>query len=129
NNVINQIEKNGIENSLVKLTNRWFSDNFIKNKNYLVKKRLIQVLNTDPKIFLNVFKIYANTEIFPLLNKINHQTILITGENDLGCSPIHNIKMAKEIKDSKLVILPKLKHSILIESPKKVCKLMIDFFK
>ena len=37
--------------------------------------------------------------------------------------------MAKQIKDSKLVILPKLKHSILIESPEKVSKLMIDFFK
>ena len=129
NNVINQMEKNGIKNSLEKLTNRWFTDRFIKNKNYLVKKRLLQVLNTDPKVFLNVFKIYANTEMFPLLKKINHQTILITGENDLGCSPKHNIKMAKQIKDSQLVILPKLKHSILIESPEKVSKLMIDFFK
>ena len=129
NNVINQMEKNGIKNSLEKLTNRWFTDRFIKNKNYLVKKRLLQVLNTDPKVFLNVFKIYANTEMFSLLKKINHQTILITGENDLGCSPKHNIKMAKQIKDSQLVILPKLKHSILIESPEKVSKLMIDFFK
>ena len=122
-------QKNGIKNSLEKLTNRWFTDRFIKNKNYLVKKRLLQVLNTDPKVFLNVFKIYANTEMFSLLKKINHQTILITGENDLGCSPKHNIKMAKQIKDSQLVILPKLKHSILIESPEKVSKLMIDFFK
>ena len=123
------MEKKGIEKTLQTLTTRWFTDEFIKKNSDFVKKRLKQVVETDPVVFLNVFKIYANTEMFSLLKKINHQTILITGENDLGCSPKHNIKMAKQIKDSQLVILPKLKHSILIESPKKVSNLMIDFFK
>ena len=127
--IISEMEISGIELTLQKLTTRWFTDKFISENPDLVKNRLKQVVDTDPEVFLNVFKIYANTEMFPLLKKINHQTILITGENDLGCSPKHNIKMAKQIKDSQLVILPKLKHSILIESPEKVSKLMIDFFK
>ena len=127
-NVINQMKQDGIENTLNNLTIRWFTENFIKTNKDKVKERLNQVLDTDPKVFLNVFKIYANTEIFTNLNNITHPTILITGEYDLGCSPQHNINMAKQIENSRLVILPKLKHSILIESPKLVSKYLIDYF-
>ena len=54
-NVINEMEKNGIEKTLQTLTNRWFTDEFIKNNPDLVKKRLKQVVDTDSEVFLNVF--------------------------------------------------------------------------
>jgi len=126
--VIKEMQKKGIEKTLSTLTNRWFTDNFIKNNADLVNLRLNQVLKTNPQVFLNVFNIYANTEIFLSLKHIIQPTLLLTGEYDLGCSPKHNKLMAKEIKKSKLIILPKLKHSILIESPEKVSKNIIDFF-
>jgi len=126
--VIKEMQKKGIEKTLSTLINRWFTDNFIKNNADLVNLRLNQVLKTNPQVFLNVFNIYANTEIFLSLKHIIQPTLLLTGEYDLGCSPKHNKLMAKEIKKSKLVILPKLKHSILIESPEKISKNIIDFF-
>ena len=127
-NVIHAMEKNGIEKTLNTLTNRWFTDEFIKNKPDLVERRLKQVADTDPEVFLNVFKIYANTEMFPWLKNISKPCLLLTGENDLGCSPKHNEKMSNEIKDSKLIILPKYKHSFLIEAPDEVAKNIINFF-
>ena len=127
-NVIHAMEKNGIEKTLNTLTNRWFTDEFIKNKPDLVERRLKQVVDTDPEVFLNVFKIYANTEMFPWLKNISKPCLLLTGENDLGCSPKHNEKMSNEIKDSKLIILPKYKHSFLIEAPDEVAKNIINFF-
>ena len=119
----------GIKKILKTLTKRWFSDEFIDCNIHLVNQRLEQVLKTDPKIFLNVFKIYAKTEIFNLLKKINKPTLLLTGENDLGCSPKHNKFMADQIPGSKLVIIPRLKHSILIESPKVINQHLIAFLK
>ncbi len=127
-NVIHAMEKNGIEKTLSTLTNRWFTDEFIKNKPDLVERRLKQVVDTDPEVFLNVFKIYANTEMFPWLKNISKPCLLLTGENDTGCSPKHNEKMSNEIKDSKLIILPKYKHSFLIEAPDEVAKNIINFF-
>ena len=53
--------------------------------------------------------------------------MLLTGEHDGGCSPKHNEIMANEIKDSKLVILPKYKHSFLIEAPDEVAESLIEF--
>ena len=125
--IINEMENNGIEKTLSTLTNRWFTDEFIRKNPHIVEQRLKQVLDTDPEVFLNVFKIYANTEIFSLLKNINKPSILLTGENDLGCSPKHNKRMSNKIKNSKLVILPKVKHSILIEKPDEVVSSLINF--
>ena len=41
---------------------------------------------------------------------------------------LSNKIMANEIKDSKLVILPKFKHSFLIEAPNEVAESLIEFF-
>ena len=77
--------------------------------------------------FLNVFNIYAQTEMFPWLKNINKPCLVMTGQNDQGCSPEHNKKMFKELENSKLVILPKVKHSILIEEPSETVKNILDF--
>ena len=62
------MESDGIEHTLQKLTSRWFTEDFIKSNPDLVKNRLKQVIDTDPDVFLNVFKIYANTEMISWLN-------------------------------------------------------------
>ena len=126
-NVINEMEEKGIGKILQKLTSRWFTDEFIENNSELVTRRLNQVIETDPEVFLNVFKIYAKTEMFPWLKDISKPCLLMTGENDGGCTPKHNEKMAKEISNSKLVILPKLKHSFLIEGPDQITENLINF--
>ena len=115
------------EKTLSTLTTRWFTDNFINHNKDIVKRRLKQVIETDPEVFLNVFKIYAKTEMFPDLKNITKPCLLLTGENDLGCSPNHNKKMANEIINSKIVILSKVKHSILIEQPHEVAENLINF--
>ena len=65
--------------------------------------------------------------MLPWLKNISKRCLLLTGENDSGCSPKHNEIMANEIKDSKLVILPKYKHSFLIEAPDEVAESLIEF--
>ena len=127
--IISEMETTSVEQTLQKLTTRWFTDEFIEENPDLVKTRLKQVIDTDPEVFLNVFKIYANTEMITWLKSISKPCLLMTGENDLGCSPEHNKKMANEILNSKLVILPKYKHSFLIEAPKEVAKNLIKFIK
>ena len=126
-NVINEMEKNGIEKTLQTLITRWFTDDFIKKNPDLVERRLKQVVDTDPEVFINVFKIYAKTEMFPWLKNISKPSLLLTGENDGGCNPKLNKLMANEMKDSELVILPNYKHSLLIEAPEEVAESLINF--
>ena len=125
--VIEEMEKKGVGKTLEKLTTRWFTDEFITNNSDLVTRRLKQVVDTDPEVFLNVFRIYAKTEMISWLKELTKPCLLMTGENDGGCTPKHNEKMANEIINSKLVILPKLKHSFLIEAPDQITDNLINF--
>ena len=55
-NIIKSMENNGIPRILNTLISRWFTDEFIANNPEVVEQRIKQVTNTDPRIFLNVFR-------------------------------------------------------------------------
>ena len=119
-NIINKIENEGIDSVLPNLINRWFTDEFIKNNKDKIGKRCKQVQETPIKTFLNVFRIYALTEMSSWLNQIKIPCLVITGENDIGCNPYINKKIADTFPNSKLEILDNLKHSITLEASQLV---------
>ncbi|MDB4057403.1 alpha/beta hydrolase [Candidatus Thioglobus sp.] len=118
--VLKSMKTKGISPILATLTDRWFTDDFIKNRSADVQLRLQQVIDTDPDVFLEVFRIYSETEMSSWLSKINHPCFILTGENDGGCSPRLNKLIAASLPDSELSILKGYKHSLLIEAPSTV---------
>ena len=125
--IIKKMELESIPEILSTLTNRWFTDDFIKKNKSIVDQRIQQVTDTNPEVFLNVFKIYAETEMISWLKEIKKPCLVLTGENDLGCSPEHNKKISSELINSKLVILPNVKHSILLEEPDQTSRNILKF--
>ena len=128
-NIISKIKREGIDKVLPDLISRWFTDEFINNNQNIINKRLKQVKNTPLNIFLNVFQIYASTKMDTWLKKIKVPSLVMTGENDLGCSPQINQKIAKALNNSKLIILNNLKHSIVLEDPQLVATNLKMFLK
>ena len=126
--VIKSMEKQGVAEVLPTLIDRWFTDSFISSSPDIIERRIQQVINTNPEIFMNVFRIYANTEMGPWLHKIKFPTLILTGEKDGGCNPKLNKFIAEQIPNSKLIILPNYKHSLLIEAPNEIADNIIDFF-
>ena len=127
--VIEAMERYGIPQTLQTLTSRWFTDRFIEQNPMIVEARLKQVVGTDPANFLNVFRIYADTEMISWLHEISVPTLVLTGENDGGCSPRINQKIADRLVDSELVILPNYKHSILLEAGPEVAEHIVRFVR
>ena len=84
--VVRAMEERGIANVLGMLTDRWFTDDFIAQHGDVVERRLQQVIDTDPNVFLNVFRIYAETEMSPWLHEVTAPSLVLTGENDGGCN-------------------------------------------
>ncbi len=125
--IVDSMNQKGIEPILNTLTDRWFTDQFIEESYDSVQFRLKQVLETDPEVFLEVFRIYAETEMSPWLNQIKQPCLVLTGENDGGCNPRLNKLIAESLSHSELCIIDKLKHSILIEAPDLVGKRVRDF--
>ena len=61
--VLKSMKTKGISPILATLTDRWFTYDFIKNRSGDVQLRLQQVIDTDPDVFLEVFRIYSETEM------------------------------------------------------------------
>ena len=125
--VIKQMEHNGIAEVLETLTARWFTDEFIASRPDLVERRLKQVIATNPEVFMQVFRIYAGTEMAPWLHKVTAPSLVLTGEHDGGCNPRLNRLIDDALPNSELVILPHYKHSILVEAADDVAAHLIRF--
>ncbi len=125
--VVKSMEADGIPNILPTLTDRWFTDGFIEQYPEVVENRLKQVIATDADIFLNVFRIYAGTEMEPWLHKVVAPSLVLTGENDGGCNPRLNKLIDAALPHSELVVLPDLKHSLLLEAGDVVAEHLVRF--
>jgi pimeloyl-ACP methyl ester carboxylesterase len=125
--VVKAMEDNGIPQVLETLTARWFTDAFIAANPDLVERRLKQVVDTNATVFMNVFRIYAGVEMGPWLHEVTAPSLVLTGENDGGCNPRLNRLIDEALPDSELVILPHVKHSILVEAPDVVSGHLIRF--
>lgn len=125
--VVAKMRDVGIANVLATLSDRWFTDAFIAANPDVVEARMEQVLSTDADVFLNVFDIYAETEMAPWLNEVAVPSLVLTGALDGGCNPRLNQQIADALPNSELVILPELKHSILLEAGEVVARHLADF--
>jgi len=125
--VVRAMEERGIPEVLGTLADRWFTDDFIGTRPEIIKRRLDQVIGTDPGVFLNVFRIYAGTEMMPWLHEVTARSLVLTGENDGGCNPRLNRGIAAALPDAELVVLPYVKHAILLEAPDQVAAHMVRF--
>lgn len=117
--VVATMRANGIGPTLDTLTARWFTDAFASARPDVIDWRKKQVMDTDPDVFLNVFDIYAETEMAPWLHEVTAPAQVITGEFDGGCPPRLNEQIAATL-GAELVVLPDLKHAILIEATDRV---------
>lgn len=118
--VVATMRQTGIAHNLDVLADRWFTDDFRQAHADVVAARKRQVLETDAQTFLNVFDIYAETEMAPWLHEVRAPALALTGELDGGCSPRLNEKIAAAMPDCELQVLPALKHAILLEAPGRV---------
>lgn len=118
--VVAAMRQKGIGNVLDTLTARWFTDAFAAAHPEVIERRKKQVVDTPAEVFLNVFDIYAETEMAPWLHEITAPAQVLTGENDGGCNPRLNRQIADAMPNAELVILPDLKHAIFIEATEKV---------
>lgn len=118
--VVAAMREKGIGQVLDTLTARWFTDDFCAAHPEVIAWRKQQVMETPADVFLNVFDIYAETEMGPWLHELKAPAQIITGENDGGCNPRLNQLIHAAMAGSELVILPALKHAIFIEATDKV---------
>jgi len=95
---------------------RWLSEYFIK-KNPDVYNKIYSILEkNNPVDFLKCYEIFVNyIDDDSMLKKININTLITTGENDVGSTPEMSRNLNKMIQGSKFVEIKKGKHLCGIE--------------
>lgn len=127
--VVAAMRARGIPRVLETLKDRWFTPEFAESAPQAIERRMQQVIETDPGVFLSVFDIYAETEMSPWLHEIRQPSLVLTGENDGGCSPRLNRQIAAAMPNAQLVILPALRHALLLEAPEVVAHPVLAFLR
>lgn len=127
--VVALMREKGVAPSLDALVARWFTDDFAAAHPERIEWRKQQVLGTDEAVFLNVFDIYAETEMSSWIAGVSAPALVLTGELDGGCSPRLNQLIANAMPAAELVVLDGLKHAIMVQSPDRVASAMMSFLK
>ena len=95
---------------------RWLSEDFLK-KNPNIYKKIYSILDKNkPVDFLKCYEIFTNyIDDDSMLKKINVNTLITTGENDIGSTPEMSRNLCKMIRGSKFIEIKKGKHLCSIE--------------
>ena len=95
---------------------RWLSEDFSK-KNPDIYKKIYSILEKNKHLdFLKCYEIFVNyVDDDNMLKKINVDTLIATGENDVGSTPEMSRNLSKMIRGSKFIEIKKGKHLCSIE--------------
>ena len=95
---------------------RWLSEEFSK-KNPDIYKKIYSILEQNKRLnFLKCYEIFVNyIDDDNSLKKINTNTLITTGENDVGSTPEMSRNLSKMIQRSKFIEIKKGKHLCSIE--------------
>jgi len=95
---------------------RWLSEDFIKKNPNIYKKIYSNLEKNNPKDFLKCYELFVNyNDDDSMIKKINVNTLITTGENDVGSTPEMSKNLSKMIQNSKFVEIRKGKHLCGIE--------------
>lgn len=106
---------------------RWFTDEFRQKYPERVEKRMRELVANHPQSYAKAYRVFAESDLSEELRGITHETLVATGEFDSGSSPRMSEYMHDIIPNSELQILKGLKHSVLIEAPDRIYRMIKDF--
>lgn len=121
------LRQNGVAAIAEANRQRWFTDEFQKAHPDVVQARVDQVRRSDPASYLHAFSVFCTTDLAGRLGEIAVPTLIVTGEHDLAATPRMARLMQERIAQSRLHVLPHLRHSLLIEAPQRITSLLEEF--
>jgi 3-oxoadipate enol-lactonase len=124
-----KVRDEGIASVVSAAEDRWFTPAFKAANPEKVALRLTQLKANDHRSYAAAYRVFAQADEGVALECIGQPTLVITGENDIGSNVRMARRMHEAIAGSRLVILPELRHSVLMEAPDLITDRLLDFLK
>ena len=97
---------------------RWFSDKYLE-ENPKTYDLFMKILNKEPKDhknFLKAYELFVNHyDDFEAIKKINRETLVMTGSDDVGSTPAMSKELVKDLVNSTYIEIQNGKHLCSIE--------------
>src|SRR3984957_7912351 len=106
---------------------RWFTAAYIAANPDLVERRMRQLRENHAPSYAAAYTVFSTSDLGDQLRAIRMATLIATGEYDIGSNTRMARFMHEQIPGSRLEILPGLRHSILVEAPDLVTRIVRDF--
>lgn len=124
-----KVRDEGIASVVSAAEDRWFTPAFKAANPDKVALRLSQLKANDHRSYAAAYRVFAQADEGVALERIRQQTLIMTGENDIGSNTRMARRLHEAIAGSRLVILPELRHSVLMEAPDLVADHLLEFLR
>jgi len=121
------LAREGATAHLSNAVDRWFTPEFVTAHPEVLEARRRKSLQNDPDCYVATYRVLAGSDLGDQLHRVTIPTQVMTGENDIGSSPRMSEFIHAQIAGSQLHILPRLKHSVLLEAPDQIGALIEPF--
>ena len=111
---------------------RWFSNKYLENnpKTYDLFMNILNKKPEDHKNFIKAYELFANhKDDVGTIRKIDRKTLVMTGSNDLGSSPVMSKELVKDLTNSSYIEIKNGKHLCSIECADDVNIKIKNFIK
>jgi 3-oxoadipate enol-lactonase len=106
---------------------RWFTSGFIERHPDLVRERMEQLQRNHAPSYAAAYTVFSTSDLGERLHDIRTPTLVATGEHDVGSNTRMARFMQAQIPGAELLILPELKHSVLVEAPEAIAAMLLEF--
>ncbi|MBX2857514.1 MAG: alpha/beta fold hydrolase [Cellvibrionaceae bacterium] len=123
------VATNGRSKSINAAIERWFSQGFRQREAALVKAISQELAANDDMSYLRAYTVFAQSDqrLTGRVIDISHNTLVITGELDVGSTPDMSRALHKQIANSTLVIVPEQRHMLPVEGALATNKHLLNF--
>lgn len=122
-----ELERGGATRTVGAALDRWFTPEFREAHPEIVEQHAARVVQNDPVGYAAAYRVFAEGDLIDELHRIQQPTVIVTGENDPGSTAEMARMMHERIPNSELHILPRLRHSILVEGHEAVSDVLLRF--
>lgn len=124
------VREQGAMSTMDSALKRWFTPDYLeKGKGVNLVKEWRGLV--DSESYAQAAWVLANgvRELIASVPPITAETLVLTCENDTGSTPQMSYDIANEIEGSKIIIIPKLQHLGLMESPDIFAHPILEFLE
>ncbi len=107
---------------------RWFTEAFVREAPEVVAGCRTRLEAVDPEGYAKAYHVLTENDLADRLHEIRVPTLVMTAENDIGAGPRVARLIADRIAGAELLIVPRLRHQLLLEAPDIVGGVLREFF-